>query len=615
LIFLEFCMAQPSRRYWLLGIGVLLLVAGVLFHTNNYTYMHADEYLVYSFTRLERSVPDVITFLAEQDTHPPLWWSFFRVWHQLGGDSEYAGRVQAALFGLLALAVVYQLGRHWFKAPRFGLFAMVVLGGNAFFVNYALEIRPYGLILFLSSLSMLAFYRWMARPTWRKAALYGASLAALLYIHYFLVVLILAQVVYFLIFYLPRHLSGRVLRQMVGVPVIAFVLWLPWFPSFLGQVSHLRQAELAGGNARGVVGAGTTTEATSWAAVQGLLHWVTNGQTVLYGLAILVGLVYLWRKRDYKLALMWACGVPALAFALNTVIAIYSPRYILNFVLGLGLVTGAGLAAIPRVRWRWSALVVFAAANLLALPAALPQGNAPFRTVLRDVSAAAQPGDAFFFPRWGESGDFEHWMYQTRLPRMPEYQIGWRVTLDDALLFRRVWFITTDWFDDTVQDVFHTLEATHPLQAVYGDCNQLWCLLLQLMEAPPDEQPVLFGADMAFWGVDIDSVTRESIHTRLWWRVEQTPTLNYSIGLHLLNGNGELVAQLDRNILHYGQALETSQLEPGRTYIDTRELPLPDGLPPGDYRLTLVVYDWQTGDQLPLPDGSDTLDLGMVTLP
>ncbi|MCB9451248.1 MAG: glycosyltransferase family 39 protein [Anaerolineaceae bacterium] len=608
-------MAQAPRRYWLFGLGVLFLVAVVLFHTNNYTYMHADEYLVYSFTRLERSVPDVITYLAQQDTHPPLWWSFFRVWHQVVGDSEYAGRVQAALFGLMALAVVYQLGKRWFKSPRFGLFALAVLGGNAFFVNYALEIRPYGLILFLSSLSMLLFDRWLTRPTWRKAAFYAASLAALLYVHYFLVILILAQVAYFLIFHLPRHHDGRTLRQMVAVPVIAFALWLPWFPSFLGQVAHLRQAELAGGNARGVVGAGTTTLPTSFEAVRDLALWATNGQLVLYGLAIALGLVVLWRKKGYQLALMWAFGVPVIAFALNTVVAIYTPRYILNFVLGLGLVTGAGLAVIPRPRWRWTALVAFAAVNLLAMPAALPQGNAPFRTVLADVSATAVPGDAFFFPRWGEAGDFTHWMYQTRLPRASEYRDNWVYTLDDAQLYRRVWFITTNWFNAANQAAFHTLEPTHPLQTVYGDCNPQWCLLAQLMEAPPDTQPTLFGDDLAFWGVDVDAVSREVIQTRLWWRVEQTPALNYSIGLHLLDSSGELVAQLDRNILHYGEALETSQLEPGRTYIDSRDLRLPDGLPPGDYYLSLVVYDWQTGDLLPLPDGRDALDLGAVAVP
>ena len=608
-------MAQSPRRYWLLGLGVLFLVAVVLFHTNNYTYMHADEYLVYSFTRLERSIPDVITFLAERDTHPPLWWSFFRVWHQVVGDTEYAGRIQATLFGLLALTVVYQLGRRWFRSPRFGLFALVVLGGNAFFVNYALEIRPYGLILFLSSLSMLAFDRWLTRPTWRRAAWYAASLAALLYVHYFLVIFILAQVAYVLIFHLPRHHDGRTLRQIVGVPVIAFALWLPWFPSFLGQVKNLRQAELVGGNARGVVGAGTTTLPTSLEAVGELVLWATNGQVILYGLAILLGLVVLWRRKGYQLALMWAFGVPVIALVMNTVIAIYTPRYILNFVLGLGLVTGAGLAVIPRTRWRWTVLVVFAAANLLALPAALPQTNAPFRTVLRDVSAAAHPGDAFFFPRWDEAGDFEHWMYQTRLPRASEYRDDWVYTLDDVLPYRRVWFITVDWFNTDVQATFQTLEQTHPLQDVYGDCTRQWCLLLQLMEAPPEEQPALFGGDMAFWGVDIDSVSRESIQTRLWWRVEQTPALNYSIGLHLLNSEGALVAQLDRNIVHYGQPLETSQLEPGRIYIDSRALPLPDGLPPGDYRLALIVYDWQTGDPLRLPDGGATLDLGTVTLP
>lgn len=607
-------MARHPHRYWLLAIGILFLAAVVIFHTNNYTYMHADEYLVYSFTSLDRSVPDVITFLAQQDTHPPLWWSFFRVWHQIVGDAEYVGRVQASLFGLLALAIVYQLGKQWFKSPRFGLFAMVVLGGNAFFINYALEIRPYGMILFLSSFSMLAFYRWLASPTWRRAIFYAISLALLLYIHYFLLTLILAQAAYFLIFHLPRHHDRHTLGQMVGVPLIAFALWLPWFPSFLGQVAHLRQAELTGGNARGVIGAGTTTVPTSWDAVQTLVEWVTNGQPALYGLVILLGLVYLVRKKNYQLALMWAVGVPVISLALNTVIAIYTPRYILNFVLGLGIVTGAGLAMIPRVRWRWTALVAFAAVNLLAMPAALPQDRPPYRPLFQAVSAAALPGDALFFTNVGQPDSFAHWLYENQLPTEAD-GAHWVYTTDDAQPYRRVWFITDNWFAQRVQTAFHALEQTHPLQEVYGDCTRRWCLLLQLLEAPPAGQPTLFGDAMAFWGVDIDSVSNQSIQTRLWWRVEQTPALNYSIGLYLLDSSGVKVAQIDRNIVHYGQPLETSQLEPGRIYIDTRELPLPEGLPPGDYRLNLIVYDWQTDEHLPLPDGSLSLDIGGVSLP
>ena len=77
-------------------------------------------------------------------------------------------------------------------------------------------------------------------------------------------------------------------------------------------------------------------------------------------------------------------------------------------------------------------------------------------------------------------------------------------------------------------------------------------IIAQLMEAPPLTSAQRFGANMDFWGVDVDSVTPTEIKTRLWWRVEQAPDKDYSISLRLLNADGALVAQSDGPINHYG---------------------------------------------------------------
>ncbi len=55
--------------------------------------------------------------------------------------------------------------------------------------------------------------------------------------------------------------------------------------------------------------------------------------------------------------------------------------------------------------------------------------------------------------------------------------------------------------------------------------------------------------------------------------------------------------------------MQTSQLEPGKIYIDWRTLDLPPNLAPGAYRLDLVVYQSWDNTRLTLPDGSDSLTL------
>jgi hypothetical protein len=133
------------------------------------------------------------------------------------------------------------------------------------------------------------------------------------------------------------------------------------------------------------------------------------------------------------------------------------------------------------------------------------------------------------------------------------------------------------------------------------------------MEAPPLDEATLFGEDMAFWGADVDSVTRDAISTRLWWRVAQPPELDYSMSLQLLDSSGALVAQFDGPIHNYGQAIiQTSQLAPGQIYVDHRSIPLPPDLSPGEYRLAVVVYQPWDGARLTLADGSDRLILDTI---
>lgn len=471
-----------SGRAWMVGLLALFVIGAFLIVGIRATYMHPDEYLVYRFTR--KDLVSTVTFLAEQDTHPPLWFSFFWMWRRIVGDSEFAGRMQAVGFSLLTLAVLYQTGRTWFGAARYGVFAMLCLGALALFFQYGLEIRPYGLVMLLGSVSMFSFQRWLAKDCWRWGVVYAVTVAAMLYVHYFLIMLILAQVVVFVGWFVGRP-SRRLALQAGGVAALALALWLPWLPNAVNQVMHLRSAELMGGNARGVIGAGTTTEITSLEAVMRLVERATNGQPGLYALVLLVGLALLWRRANYRLALWWALGVPAISLLINTVAAVYSPRYILTFILGLALALGAAVAALPR-RIRWLALAVFVGISLWALPSQLPKDRVPYRDIVSTFAASARAGDALFYDRANERDDVWKWEVGRRF--QPDWG-GYRATtVDEAVAAERVWFITSDWLHPTVQANFYAIEATHPLQQVIGDCTRHWCFIIQLLEKAPSDE-------------------------------------------------------------------------------------------------------------------------------
>lgn len=601
-------MSKASSRAWMIGVLIIGMCAVVLITGIDKVHMHADESLVYDFTRAD--LPYLVRYLAEQDSHPPLWFSSFWLWRQFVGEGEFAGRMLAVSYSLLTLAMVYQIGRRWFGAPRYGLFAMAVLGVNAYFFIYALEIRPYSLIMLLVTTSMWTFQRWQTRQTGRSAMWYAITIGLMLYVHYFLFVLMIVQA---LVFLLSRP-TLRLIRQALHVVLMIFLIWLPWLPFAVYQVMHVRQAEMAGGNARGVVGAGTTTQATSVQSALSLARLATNGQVVLYAVMILIGLVLLWRRANYRLALAWGLGVPTMSMLINTLVAVYTPRYVVYMVVGLALIVGASLAYWPRIA-RWPMMIGVAALSLSALPTQLPHSRVPLRDLYQEVSIAAQPEDVIFF----DDGDLSDGFVRGQIRRYLDPDLWARrvETQEEAISYRRIWYVTGyEWFLPETRERFGNIERTHPLQQIIGQCDRDWCYLLQLLEAPPFPQPELFSNIVAFQGVDIDALTEHSLATRLWWTANEALPRDYSISLQLLDSEGRLVAQSDGPIVDFysGKSIQTSQLEPGRIYIDSRAITLPVNLPNGEYELVLVMYQSWDNTRLVLPDGSDHLRIAPLSV-
>jgi hypothetical protein len=104
--------------------------------------------------------------------------------------------------------------------------------------------------------------------------------------------------------------------------------------------------------------------------------------------------------------------------------------------------------------------------------------------------------------------------------------------------------------------------------------------------APPEADPVIaYGAiDLAHVAVEADE---SGLDVLLSWSLSPAaPRGKYSVARHVLNADGDIIAQLDS-----GLPLEAYRCE--RTRLD-----LPDDLAAGEYTLNLIVYDWQTGDRL-----------------
>jgi mannosyltransferase len=583
-------------------VAAFLLIAAWLLH------MHPDEELSYRST--QGDIAFTLNYqMTLQDNQAPLWFVTFSAWRWAVGDAEYTSRVLGVLTVMLALAVSYRVGRRLFRPAWAAIVAPLLLIGNGFFFQYALDIRPYPMVMLCAALSTWAFTRWLDRPTPRRAVMYGLGVALMLYVHYLLIFLVAVQALYGL---LAQKSRRELVAQGALAAAVALAVWLPWLPTFIHQVVGLRNVESQSGTARGVAGIGVSTLPTNPTTILDLINTATNGLPLLYAAVLLLGVALLRRERRYGLALVWALGAPLAYLGANLVAAVYAPRFVSHLTLGLALALAAALGKLPR---RVGALGVAAlvGANLFTFSGTLPV-RVPYRDIYHQLSALGQPGDVFYMVKAGENDGFVHWQQSHYLA--PDLQGGVTADPQAAQAARRVWFLTYDPFNPVVRAAFEALEPTHPVQQVIGQCPERgWCYLAQLMEAPPLAAPVRFGENVDFWGMDVDSVTRAQISTRLWWRVAQTPALDYSISLQMLDAQGALVAQADAPINHYGaQVVQTSALEPGKIYIDWRTLALPADLPPGTYTLALVVYQPWDGARLSLPDGSNSERVYTITI-
>lgn len=107
----------------------------------------------------------------------------------------------------------------------------------------------------------------------------------------------------------------------------------------------------------------------------------------------------------------------------------------------------------------------------------------------------------------------------------------------------------------------------------------------------------------------------DALQLELYWQADYyKPVGDYTIFVHVLDGQGNLVAQ--RDSMPRDNALPTSLWPPGELIDDTHVVPLPPDLPAGEYRVVVGVYVWQTGERLPVtkadggavPNGAIVLD-------
>jgi hypothetical protein len=123
---------------------------------------------------------------------------------------------------------------------------------------------------------------------------------------------------------------------------------------------------------------------------------------------------------------------------------------------------------------------------------------------------------------------------------------------------------------------------------------------------------VVFGERIELAGYRLESSPAD-VQLTLWWHARSAPTEDYTVFVHLFDPTTEdVVAQWDA--MPRAGAYPTSWWAAGEVISETVTLPL-NGVPAGDYRVAVGLYD-RNVTRLPVVDGAgDALDHRRVVLP
>jgi hypothetical protein len=132
---------------------------------------------------------ELLATVAAGDHNPPLSHFLIRASISLLGDTEWAARFPAYLGMVTMLVAIYFFVSRWLTRS-YGILAMLVLMCLPIRI-YAIQARPYGLVLGFSALALL-FYQQTLRPSGRRLALLGLAVCAgcLTATHYYAVLVI-----------------------------------------------------------------------------------------------------------------------------------------------------------------------------------------------------------------------------------------------------------------------------------------------------------------------------------------------------------------------------------------------------------------------------------------
>lgn len=216
---------------------------------------------------------------------------------------------------------------------------------------------------------------------------------------------------------------------------------------------------------------------------------------------------------------------------------------------------------------------------------------------------------------WGPSYTLPNWLFERRLSLKdtPSKAQTW----EDVAAFarqKRLAYAILDWeMLDRRQAAFSSyFETDYPYVTIKRlppdwalilpyeriPCN--WCVFRLVEIVPLEHQAaVTLGEFARLVGYELHpepAIPGEPVYVTLYWRALKQASIDYSVFVHLLDNQNQIIAQSD------GQPVQgyypTRRWRPGDLLGDRHTLDIPSDQPPAEYHLAVGMYYWQTLERL-----------------
>jgi Dolichyl-phosphate-mannose-protein mannosyltransferase len=298
----------------------------------------------------------------------------------LFGASEFSVRSFSAIWGLIALGLVYAAGRSMFSR-EVGAAAALLWAFNPLIVIFSHTARMYAMFVAVALAHLVLLWRIRRKPDWAATLECGVMGAAAIYTHLAGLALIGADVAM-----LVRDWArGRAAKAPWIALGIVLVLFAPYLPIFIAQSRMLVYGHWL-----------------DWLGTP--RHYSLAAKAVTVALCAVLGLAFVFGRpieadpqEPLRWSLAWAI-LPAAAFIAGSIVIrpMAHIRYLLP-CFAIGTLALAGALEKLNSRWRNLSVAALAVAMVVLLPWIRTKGE-PWRQIARAV-AAGSPRDPVFFER------------------------------------------------------------------------------------------------------------------------------------------------------------------------------------------------------------------------